>query len=70
MKKLNKIQKALLAVAFVALSVGQASAAQDWGGVSTAVTAEISAVMPIALTIFGAVIAVIIGKKVFRAIAK
>jgi len=71
MKKLNKIQKALLAGAFVALSVGQASAAtQDWSGVSTSVTAEIAAVMPIALTIFGAIIAVMIGKKVFKAIAK
>jgi Na+-translocating ferredoxin:NAD+ oxidoreductase RnfD subunit len=46
-----------------------AQAAQDWSSVSTSVTEEITAVMPVALTIFGAIIAVAIGKKVFQKIA-
>ena len=43
--------------------------AQDWSSVSAAVTTEITAVMPLALTVFGAVLAVVIGVKVFRRIA-
>lgn len=58
-----------LTVAVCAPFVNVFAAAQDWSGVSTDVTTEIAAVMPVALTIFGAVIAVAIGKKVFRRIA-
>ena len=56
-------------VAFAVMGVRSVMAAQDWASVSTAVTGEIAAVMPVALTVFGAVIAVVIGVKVFKRIA-
>ncbi len=62
-------KKILAALAVAGSFVTASQAAQDWSGVSTDVTAEITAVMPIALTIFGAVIAVSIGKRVFKRIA-
>lgn len=69
MKK-NWKQKAALAVGFVCVAAGQvASAAQDWASLGTDVDGEISAVMPVALGIMGAILAVVIGKKVLKRIA-
>ena len=46
------------------------AAAQDWSSIGTAVSDEISAVLPVALPIMGTVVAVLIGKRVLKAVAK
>ena len=62
-------KKLLAALAVVGSFVAASQAAQDWSSISTDVTAEISAVVPVALGVFGAVIAVVIGVRVFKRIA-
>ncbi len=42
---------------------------QDWSGIQTAIQDEIAAVFPIGLAIMGAVLAVVIAKKVLKRIA-
>ena len=44
--------------------------AQDYSSIATDATAEITAAVPVGLTVFGAVIAIVIGKKAFKAAAR
>lgn len=57
-------------LALVAMGLQNTMAvAQDWSSIATAVTTEISAVAPVAMGIAGAIIAIVIGWKVFKRIA-
>ena len=51
------------------LGAFSAQAANDWSAIGTTVEAEVAAVLPVALPIMGAIIAVMVGKKVLKSIA-
>lgn len=67
-KKIGRSKLALISAGVVA-SASSAMAVQDWTTITTSVTDEITAVMPAALTVMGAWLAVVIGKKVLARIA-
>ena len=62
------MKKALMAALAVLAIMGQnaMAAAQDWSSITTEVGTEISAVMPVALGVFGTITAVVVGKKVLK----
>lgn len=69
MEKFNKwLVGGVVALAAMVVPSVQA-AAQDWSAIGTAVTTEITAVAPVAMGIAGAIIAIVVGWKVFKRIA-
>lgn len=68
----KKMLTATVAVMAVMLVVSQSvlAAAQDYSSIATAATAEITAAVPVGLTVFGAIIAIVIGKRAFKAAAR
>lgn len=57
-------------VAVLSLYVGGvAQAAQDWATIGSGVDSEIAAAAPVAFAVFGSIVAITVGIKVFRKVA-
>lgn len=68
-KRNAKKALAFVGIGTVATAQQSMAVAQDWSAIGTAVTTEIAAVAPVAMGIAGAIIAIVVGWKVFKRIA-